>query len=139
MIAVSNGAEVGVDVERVVADFAWQQVAETALSSGERSLLDALGGDSAARAFYGIWTRKEAVSKASGQGLSQLTQMDTCGWTYGRDGEFEVHASSPERSWVGKVLELPGHAAAVAVEGASANEWSVKEAPGDLQSLDVGA
>jgi 4'-phosphopantetheinyl transferase len=151
VVAVANGAEIGVDVERVVPDFAWREVAETALSSGERSLLDArsakhrLGDaprsdEAAARAFFGIWTRKEAVSKVSGRGLDQLSEMDTCGWTYGGEsGEFEVRESSPDRSYVGKVLELPGHEAAVAVEGAFAPEWSVKESPADPRTPDEGA
>nr|QEO74166.1 4'-phosphopantetheinyl transferase [uncultured bacterium] len=139
VVAVSNGAEIGVDVERVVAGFEWRQVAETALSSGERSLLDALDGDSAVRAFYEMWTRKEAVSKASGRGLEQLTRVDTCGWVYGDDGAFEVFETTGERSWAGKDLELPGHAAAVAVDGADAREWSVKEVPWDLQPIGRGA
>lgn len=139
VVAVSNGVGIGVDVERVVAGFDWRQVARTALSSGERSLLDALDDDSAVRAFYGIWTRKEAVSKASGRGIDQLTQMDTCGWTYGDDGDFEVLEGTDRRSWAGKVLDVPGHAAAVAVEGRSARAWSVREMPSDLRLLGRGA
>lgn len=139
VVAVSNGAEIGVDVERVVAGFEWRQVAETALSSGERSLLDALDGASAVRGFYEIWTRKEAVSKVSGRGLEQLTQMDTCGWTYGDDGAFEVFEAPGDPSGAGKVLELPGHAAAVALDGVGAREWSVKEVPWDLQPAGRGA
>lgn len=138
-IAVSNGAEVGVDVERVVPGFAWRQVAGTALSPGERSLLDALDGDAATRAFYGIWTRKEAVSKVSGLGVDQLTQMDTCGWTNGAGGEFEVFEASLDTSCVGTTLEVAGHEAAVAVEGSSSYEWSVKEHPGAPLPVDGGA
>lgn len=139
VVAVANGAEVGVDVERVVAGFAWREVAGTALSSGEQSRLAALDDESAVRAFYGIWTLKEAVSKASGEGLSRLTQMDTSGWAYGRDGAFEISEGVPERSWVGNALDVPGHEAAVAVEGPSAFECVVKERPEDLRSLEKGA
>ena len=67
VIAVSNGAELGVNVERIVADLAW-------------------------RAFF---PRERAES-------------------------------SLDRSWVGKLIELPGHEAAVVVEGASPCAWSVR-------------
>lgn len=136
--ALANGTEVGVDVERIVPGFAWREVAETALSSGERSVLDGLDGDAAARRFFEIWTRKEAVSKASGRGLEQVTELDTCDWTHRRGGEFDVVEGSGE-SWAGTALELPGHAAAVAVAGGSAHEWVVKERPAELQRLDKGA
>lgn len=126
-VAVSNGAEVGVDVERVVPGFAWREVAATALSSRERSLLEGLDGDAAVRGFFGMWTRKEAVSKASGRGLEQLTQMDTRSWTQAESGEFEAGP------WVGKALDLPGHAAAVAAEGRSPYEWVVKETPTTIE------
>jgi 4'-phosphopantetheinyl transferase len=137
VVGVSNGAEVGVDVERVDDGFAWREVAETALSAGERSILDGAADVAAARAFYGIWTRKEAVSKVTGRGLSQLTEMDTCGWTPRTGGEFEVPAGVSGGPLVGKTLDLPGHEAAVAVEGAAAPEWLVKELPAD--ALDRGA
>lgn len=130
-VAVSSAAEIGIDVERVVPGFDWREVAETALSSGERTRLDDLDDDSAVRTFYEIWTRKEAVSKISGRGLTQLTEMDTTGWTF-RDREFEV-----ARTYAGTTLDLPGHAAAVAAEG-DGYEWLVKAGPGDTHSLDEG-
>lgn len=133
-VAVSNGAEVGIDVERVVARFAWREVADTALSAGERALLEELDDDAAAGAFYDLWTRKEAVAKVSGRGLDELTRMDTCEWTSRGDREFELAGRC-----IGTTLDLPGHAAAVAVEGVRSYEWCEKERPGDLQSLDKGA
>ncbi|HEV2755337.1 MAG TPA: 4'-phosphopantetheinyl transferase superfamily protein [Actinomycetota bacterium] len=138
LVAVSNGAEIGVDVERVVAGFDWRQIAETALSPRERARLDALDGDAAVRAFFGIWTRKEAVSKVSARGLDQLTALDTCGWTYEGD-EFEVFESSSEPSWVGTELEIPGHQGAVAIEGASSYKWSVRQYPAGPRSGEGGA
>jgi 4'-phosphopantetheinyl transferase len=139
VVGVSNGVDVGVDVERVDGGFGWREVADTALSPGERSTLEGLDGDAAARAFYGIWTRKEAVSKTTGQGLSQLVEMDTGDWAHRAGGEFEVPAGRPGGPSVGRVLDVPEHEAAVAVEGASAPEWVLKQSPAGPRPRDEGA
>lgn len=73
LCALSRSGPVGVDVEAigslVAADF------PTYLNASER----AWAGEDPRR-FYSIWTRKEAVVKASGQrGLAELRQVDTRG------------------------------------------------------------
>ena len=119
-LAFCDAREIGIDVERTDSEVGWQEIANHMFSSTELRSLAALDGDSASagRAFYKIWTRKEAVSKASGRGLTHLAGMDTSAWRYTGDGVFEVPQSHPEPRWVGKDLEPTGpHLAAVAVEG----------------------
>jgi 4'-phosphopantetheinyl transferase len=62
------GCDVGVDIEEVrPVDGA---VAERFFSAGENAALRGLRGEAWRDAFYRCWTRKEAVVKALGKGLS---------------------------------------------------------------------
>ncbi len=68
--AVSWDCEVGVDVERVTAHFDVDELAPQVLSATERAVLKDLSAEAARDAFFRAWTRKEAVLKAAGVGLS---------------------------------------------------------------------
>ena len=69
-IALTDEIEVGVDVEemRPLRDF--ERLARHTFSSGECADFFTLNGDALAPGFYRCWTRKEAVIKALGAGLS---------------------------------------------------------------------
>lgn len=131
---VARGSEVGVDVERIDPGIGWREIADYAFSTEERKALAELDDDSALPAFYRTWTRKEAVSKASGEGLSLLPQMESYSWDFGMPrGAFEVSQTDPSRSWAGQDIDLPeSHMAAVAVEGrASDHTWLLRRIPRD--------
>ncbi len=68
LLAVSNGLPVGVDVEEVRP--IEREVAESSFSANERWQLNKLDGDAWLTGFYRCWTRKEAIVKAEGVGLS---------------------------------------------------------------------
>lgn len=70
LIAVSRGAEVGVDVElaRTVSDA--MALAATCFTPGEIRMLQATPAAARDRAFLVGWTRKEAAIKALGLGMS---------------------------------------------------------------------
>jgi 4'-phosphopantetheinyl transferase len=68
LLAVTNGGPVGVDVEEVRP--IEPEVADTHFSASERSQLRELQGDAWLAGFYRCWTRKEAILKAEGVGLS---------------------------------------------------------------------
>jgi 4'-phosphopantetheinyl transferase len=70
LIAVGVGNPVGVDVEVVRPLPDLDQVAERFFSYAEYQELQSLTGEEKAAAFYRCWTRKEAVIKACGEGLS---------------------------------------------------------------------
>ena len=70
LLAVARSREVGVDVEFVNADFAFDEVAERFFTAGEVAALRALPAHLRRQAFYKCWTSKEAFLKAKGTGLS---------------------------------------------------------------------
>ena len=83
LYAITKGREVGVDIERVRCDMAWQSVAEVCLSAREAAVLSTLPPAAQARAFFMLWTRKEAYVKARGTGLSAcLNEIDVLGRTH---------------------------------------------------------
>ena len=69
LLAVAKGEPVGVDVEEVRP--IEPEVAESHFSASERSQLNQLQGDAWLLGFYRCWTRKEAILKAEGVGLSR--------------------------------------------------------------------
>ena len=76
-VAVTTAGPVGVDVEylRPISD--WQSVARRFFSVKENSLLSTVQEGQRELAFYCCWTRKEAVIKATGDGLSaELDSFD---------------------------------------------------------------
>ena len=111
LLAVSRTAEVGVDIERWRADVEVQSLSERFFAPTEARILRGLAGEAALEAFFRAWTRKEALLKARGVGLS------------GEIGSVAVLAALPGRSFhVGGfvVVDLPtepGWSAALSIEG----------------------
>jgi 4'-phosphopantetheinyl transferase len=68
LLAVAQSQPVGVDVEDVRP--IEPEVADTHFSARERSQLSELQGEAWLTGFYRCWTRKEAILKAEGLGLS---------------------------------------------------------------------
>jgi 4'-phosphopantetheinyl transferase len=69
VLAVAHGLPVGVDVEEVKP--IEPEVADGHFSAAELSQLSGLHGDAWLSGFYRCWTRKEAILKAEGVGLSR--------------------------------------------------------------------
>ena len=68
VIAVTWGSEIGVDVEQIrTSDFA--EIARSFFAASEIEQLSAVPAHLQARAFFSVWTRKEAYAKARGDGL----------------------------------------------------------------------
>jgi 4'-phosphopantetheinyl transferase len=68
LIAICHGARVGVDLQQM--EPIDLELAATACSEAELATLTALPRSDQARAFARLWTRKEAVIKATGIGLA---------------------------------------------------------------------
>ena len=106
LVALTRGRAVGVDVERIRAlDHAG--IAERFFSPAEASALAALPDAARQAAFFGMWARKEAVLKATGEGIG--------------DGVSHVDVAGPVAAgrWALAPLDVgPGYAAALAVDGA---------------------
>jgi 4'-phosphopantetheinyl transferase len=78
--AVSEQAEVGVDVERIDRERSLERLARRLMSARERTIYDAVPDLARADAVYECWTCKEAAVKALGSGLAfPLTAIEA--WT----------------------------------------------------------
>jgi 4'-phosphopantetheinyl transferase len=118
LYALACGRDVGVDIERcsVQADLA--TVESRFFAPAERAELKGLDADRRQRAFYRLWTRKEAYVKAVGVGLRfPLDAIDITG------DLVKLDAAVPEltnrrQPWSVRDLDVEhGYAAAVSIEG----------------------
>lgn len=84
VLAVSQGVEIGVDVERVRPIPEMKTMVRDNFSLREQAALWSLPATDQADAFFRIWTRKEAYVKALGDGYMSF-------------GQFEVNHENPPR------------------------------------------
>jgi 4'-phosphopantetheinyl transferase len=110
LIAVGCERQVGVDVERVRSVPDLEDLAGRVCGTDELATLAALAEPHRAHAFLTMWTRKEALAKATGEGIGGVMRD-------GRAGAVE------RKPWtVVEVNDLPGYTASVAAEGSG---WRV--------------
>jgi 4'-phosphopantetheinyl transferase len=119
LVAVTAEREVGVDVERVQRDFAWEEVACSFLSPVEVTTIRGVPAGRRVHTFFECWVRKEAYLKGLGTGLSSsldgfVVPLGPGGGAVHDDrtaatsaAEWRVHPLDPRR----------GYAAALAVAG----------------------
>ncbi len=117
VVAVGFGAEVGVDVERKKPVRDWPGVARRFFSAREYAELMAVEEPLRLDAFFHCWTRKEAVIKATGEGLR--ARLDDFDVSLSPDAKVRVVADySDEQKYVGwrlRSFELrPGYTGALA-------------------------
>ena len=127
MIAFTTLGEVGIDVEAVRHDIAFGEIASANFTKPEAALVAAKETpQDQAFTFFRLWTRKEAVLKAAGYGISGgLDAVDVSKepvvWLRGVEGE------SGGSCWTVRDLEPPeGFLGAVA---GPAGNWSVRQWP----------
>jgi 4'-phosphopantetheinyl transferase len=135
LIAVCLHTEVGIDVESVRPVEEWEEIAKSHFSDDEYRSLLATPVEMQHDAFFRCWTRKEAVIKAIGMGLS----MPLSSFTVSTAQEAALlHCSWNEAAasqWTLEHLEpAPGFAGALAMEG---TDWSIQQfdCPESLWSL----
>jgi 4'-phosphopantetheinyl transferase len=120
LCAVASGRDVGVDLERLRADFATDAVAEHFFSRAEILTLRTLSGERRIRAFFDCWTRKEAYIKARGDGLwLPLDRFEVSLAPGDPPALLATHDEPAEVArWALREVDAgPGFAAALAVEG----------------------
>jgi 4'-phosphopantetheinyl transferase len=71
LFGVTRNHRIGVDIERIRADFPWRDIARRFFAPADCAALDALPTHLQQDAFFACWTRKEAFLKATGEGLSR--------------------------------------------------------------------
>jgi 4'-phosphopantetheinyl transferase len=117
LYAVTEGRELGVDVEQVRADFASDDIARRFFSSHEVGVLCELPENDRVAAFFRCWTRKEAYIKATGRGMSQ--PLDCFDVTLGSGDDVALlrnEDGSHERWRLVDIAVGAGYAGALAVE-----------------------
>ncbi|MGH9214565.1 MAG: thioesterase domain-containing protein [Acidimicrobiales bacterium] len=125
LVAVTRGHEVGVDIERLrpMADFA--AFCEGALDPEERAELNAVSEETRLQLGLNFWTAKEAVLKASGDGLS--VEPTELGFTPQPPGVPWQARTGPGleklRSWRVTHLPLDGAIGTVAV---TMDDWRLR-------------
>jgi 4'-phosphopantetheinyl transferase len=113
IVAVAYGSPVGVDVEDIRP--IEPEVADGHFSPAELSQLRKFEGDAWLTAFYRCWTRKEAVVKAEGLGLSlSLDSFDVglsakaelLGMRQTLSRPWKLHDVSPSRETIGALATI---------------------------------
>ena len=123
LIAVSRGMRVGIDVERMRDLRDMEAILQGFFSEQEQAFVAAHDGEERTRAFFLLWTRREAAAKAVGIGLYDSfarVALPPAGDT--RSG-FRVTLTRPaaqsagtEDWWIRDLAPAPGHAGALCVE-----------------------
>jgi len=113
LIALTQGREIGVDIEYVKKDYPIHEVAENFFTPKEAATLRTLPEYLQRQAFFKCWTSKEAFLKAKGTGLSgKLDEMEIT-----LDGQHvQINANVPGWSLV-ELIACDGYEAALVSEG----------------------
>jgi 4'-phosphopantetheinyl transferase len=81
LIAVAWHRDVGVDIEREAPERADLAVAERMFTADEARALAGMPPALRCRAFFALWTAREAYAKAIGRGLDAMRETPPAGWT----------------------------------------------------------
>ena len=119
--AFAKGREVGVDVERVREDFDCEEIAESFFAPSERAAVATSPSSGRPRAFFRLWTAKEAYVKARGDGLAIAPESFAIDWPAGSEPRLaQAPPGSPEGElsrWALREFEpAEGFVAVLAVE-----------------------
>ena len=118
LLAMVDGAEIGVDIERLRPLSHMDALAERVFSAAERAALGRVPADQKLEAFFAGWTRKEAYIKARGEGIGLLAAIEVV-LTPGEPPRLIRVAGQPDelQRWSMEALNpVPGFAAAVCME-----------------------
>jgi 4'-phosphopantetheinyl transferase len=119
VVAVGRGAPVGVDVERLAGPFDPARLAARVLSAAELASYRGLAATRQRRAFVTYWTRKEAVLKATGEGLRVPPAALTVSPPRARPRllDWSGRPDAPGRTHLYRLSPGSGHVATLAVLG----------------------
>jgi len=118
LYAFASKRRVGIDIEYVRPFPEMPQIVESCFSEREKTVYAGLPADRQKEFFFRCWTRKEAVLKATGEGLEGLTSGSEI---TSADGLPQIRdkRETSDGVHVEDLFPAPGFAAAYAVEGTS--------------------
>lgn len=118
LYALTEAREIGVDIERIRADFTSDDIARRFFSPFEVERLCGLPSADRVEGFFKCWTRKEAYIKATGRGLSQALDDFDVTLGPGENAMLLRNEDGSHERWTMVDVEVgPGYAGALAVEG----------------------
>lgn len=107
--------EVGIDIEKIRPQVAFEGIENRYFSPDERAELEILPHDLRPEGFFLCWTRKEAYVKARGEGLKVPLESFSVSLTPGKPA---VLRSSDEQRWsLYSLVPATGFVAAFVIEG----------------------
>lgn len=120
LVAVAYGHEVGIDGERIDLDCDFESIARQFFTPAEQAALRASPSHERCNTFFQLWTCKESVLKAMGEGFQRSSTSISL--TLQRDRksvELEIPQDPTEaRRWSTRILSgITGYAAALTTEG----------------------
>ena len=137
LIAVCRGREVGVDIEELRPISESARIVESFFTPAEFAEFTAIADDAKLMAFHRGWTRKEAVLKGFGTGISGLSARHETGFgTTALTTRFTPATPSPrvDRWMLWETEPRPGFVAALAVDAEPA--WGLGRAVDGRPSAD---
>ncbi len=100
--AFSIDRELGIDIEQAKREIDFMPIAERFFHTQEVQILKKSRIEQRLRTFYQFWTRKEALIKAIGSGLSYpLHSIDTSGF---RSNEWKEVNTADNQIWIGQEI-----------------------------------
>jgi 4'-phosphopantetheinyl transferase len=125
LVAVANGQDVGVDLERVRRDREALKLAERFYTQAESERIKTRPASDQAWHFYRLWVAKEALLKAQGAGISLLQQCEILPSSFSSRASVRLlNDSAMPDGWTVQWLSCgPDWQAAVCASG---NHWSVR-------------
>ena len=128
VFALARGLELGVDVERVDCTIDVERLAGQFFAEGEIADINAWPPYQRYARFFELWTRKEALIKAQGKGLTALREFDVSICRSTPVNSLESPGNSAAGWAVRQFIPGPGYVAALAVSGSAchATSWDVR-------------
>ena len=133
VVAVCQGREVGVDLERLRPITEAERIVASFFTAAEQDAFGAIAEPDRAAAFLRGWTRKEAVLKGFGVGISGLSARHETGFgTSGLSSRFTPAEPSPrvDRWMLWEAAPRPEFVAALAVDVGPPRSRAIRR-PGD--------
>jgi 4'-phosphopantetheinyl transferase len=107
--AITRGTEIGIDLEKITPVEGLNEIAKRFFTEGENLQIKAAHEMARSRAFLKLWTRKEAILKATGEGIAELGKVDVI-----EDGNYLEYNGA--RWWMNSFRPSENYLAAIAIQ-----------------------
>jgi 4'-phosphopantetheinyl transferase len=118
LFAVTASGEIGIDLERIRDLPDWESIASTYFAGADQARIQATAPEMRRTEFFRVWTRQEAVLKATGLGLGGMDERGSEWRAIGISSKAPapaVHASANHGYRIFSFSPMAGHIAALAV------------------------